>query len=804
MTNNHSKIAKIILLSEIYRSTNLDEAKRQLGELVPTAEESEAINMARDYSVGKPQYDFKSNPQNRVESIFFNIKNTGLPDDSTTSILPIRKLSLDKESFPFPSFDDNGDVNKLINELLTELGKSENKELSGESLLHLAEKYLTTIPVNTVSSSGQYIQKDITLFDHISIVLGLTLCIEKSTTKTEIFPFLMVGGDISGIQKFIYNVVSKNASKNLKGRSFYLQLLIDSILQRLIGELDLLSANIIYASGGGFYLLAPNTDKTKEIIGKLEEELSKKLWETHQTELYLALGYIELSEHNFFDSENGISEAWKTLSEQLSAKKRQRYADSMLKSEEHFGAFFKPKEMGGLHARDVITGEEFDEREEQELLEKRKYKCEKVFYLDDNNDGFTQPIKRLTKQQIELGKVLPKSKYWVSSHTKISCKIIEKTKIFNPCEMGVFHYFVDEDNLKKILTQNRDLNFRILQFNNTNFQLSDNKKHTRGFAFYGGNRLPKHDESGTRKDGTTYEIGETKNFSDLAGKENANFRRLGFLRMDIDNLGQIFINGLQGQKTFARYKALSRSLDYFFKGYLNTIWAQDKYRNDTYILYSGGDDLFILGRWDLVVDMAQDIRDNFKRWMCENPEITLSGGVAVVTPKFPAVQAAHLAESAEKLAKSHEYLIDNQQKTEKNAFALFDTPLNWDTEFSMVKTLKTKLQRHLEAKEFNESIIGKIRYYRTLQIEQKEKGLNPSWYWLVPYDFSQYARHIKKVNTDAIAFVHEMKKDAVQNKFGNGNQELFNKEDRPYLHLLNLAARWANFEMRTKHENKTD
>ena len=76
---------------------------------------------------------------------------------------------------------------------------------------------------------------------------------------------LLVGGEVAGIQDFIYDIVRKAAAKNLKGRSFYLQLLIDSLVMQLLETLDISREHIIYSSGGGFYLLAPDTDAVKKI-----------------------------------------------------------------------------------------------------------------------------------------------------------------------------------------------------------------------------------------------------------------------------------------------------------------------------------------------------------------------------------------------------------------------------------------------------------------------------------------------------------------------------------------------------------
>ena len=68
---------------------------------------------------------------------------------------------------------------------------------------------------------------------------------------------LLIGGDISGIQKFIYTIASKKAAKTLRGRSFYLQLLTEAVLRFVLGELELPYTNVIYAGGGHFFLLAP-------------------------------------------------------------------------------------------------------------------------------------------------------------------------------------------------------------------------------------------------------------------------------------------------------------------------------------------------------------------------------------------------------------------------------------------------------------------------------------------------------------------------------------------------------------------
>ena len=44
---------------------------------------------------------------------------------------------------------------------------------------------------------------------------------------------LFVGGDLSGIQKFLYNISSKKAAVSLKGRSYYLQQYMDNVCSKI-------------------------------------------------------------------------------------------------------------------------------------------------------------------------------------------------------------------------------------------------------------------------------------------------------------------------------------------------------------------------------------------------------------------------------------------------------------------------------------------------------------------------------------------------------------------------------------------
>jgi len=174
------------------------------------------------------------------------------------SKLPLKILSTDTDFFPINTDiqADEVDYKDLWEKFQTEIQFIQNRTLHSfnDGLLYLLEKYTSRIP-----SSTQHLP-DVSLYDHLKTTAAFALCIYdyindkgiKEVPNGNTKPFVLLGGALSGIQKFIYNITAKGAAKNLKGRSFYLELLIDNIVQIIVDELELQRGNIVYATGGGF------------------------------------------------------------------------------------------------------------------------------------------------------------------------------------------------------------------------------------------------------------------------------------------------------------------------------------------------------------------------------------------------------------------------------------------------------------------------------------------------------------------------------------------------------------------------
>lgn len=164
--------------------------------------------------------------------------------------------------------------------------------------------------------------------------------IEPSKYKGK--PNILIGGDVCGIQNYIYQIVSKYAAKSLKGRSFYVQLLTDAIVRYMLEKLT--DAELVYNSGGGFFLIAPkdNENKLSEIINDIESEL----WERHGISLYVAIDWVDL---DVKDSEKGLSDKFKELFEKRESKKFNKFADIITdqttdaNKKRGYKAFFTPQ-----------------------------------------------------------------------------------------------------------------------------------------------------------------------------------------------------------------------------------------------------------------------------------------------------------------------------------------------------------------------------------------------------------------------------------------------------------------------------
>lgn len=675
--------------------------------------------------------------------------------------VPVDKITLSDHSFPQKETKETPDYKNLWNKFISEFKaiQSDTYYTFSESLLNLLFKYACCVPANNV------IPTDISLYDHSKMTAALAVCLyetELEKDKRE-SPFLLIGADFSGIQTYIYQVVSKYAGKNLKGRSFYLRILSDAIVKFILKRLKLYQANIIYNSGGSFYIIAPNTAFVREQMSDIMSIIEQNMFHDHDTTLYLALDYTEVSHEALLHQHGqGLENTWKELFKKRDTKKTQKFSRFI---QANYSSFFNPGNLG--IEKDKITGEGISANEKTHRIEE------------------IGTVRHLTYQQIELGKRLRDSKLLVISEQEVP--IWKDKNPINPISLGFFFYLIKEEEVQQISSQINELPESLIfitlngqdqkcEYPFTHFEsipTISRKDYIYSLEFYGGNTF------------------DGKTFDQFCRKEEPNdtfFRRLGVLRMDVDNLGHIFQSGLLPENSsLSRYAALSRSFDFFFTGYLNSI--QQAIAPDTsFIIYSGGDDLFIVAAWDDAIRLAERIHEDFKKFTCQNPAFSVSGGIAIIPPKYPIMRGAKESEEQEKRAKEH--ICQGKQK---DSISFMNMPLHWDNEFPKVKRLKDRICDLYSSDKLPKSFIGKIlQHAENAEIKNHQIG-NLKTYWMITYDLERMIdRHTSEETKQLI--VHCKNEICRNDRTLNGEKLSTNYHA---LELWSLASRWAELEIRT-------
>lgn len=746
----------------------------QLSELGKIIKEADCLSSGMDRSSDEALKDSQDEELSNWDSFkkkrMTSILETVFKEQTVAQYhMPIAKMTLSKDFFPKDRFEAEPDYKSLWKEFVNEFKfiQADTYRAFSETFLNLLLKYTSCIPSSTINFS------DVSLYDHLKTTAALAVCLydHQQSGEESDTPFLLIGADFSGIQNYIYQIVSKYAGKNLKGRSFYLRLLSDTVVRFLLKELDLFQANIIYNSGGGFYLLAPNTQSVRTKLKNAVAVIEGKLFENHGTSLYVAIDCIELSKEALMHKNENLGDVWGKLFKKRDKKKASKFAD---KIQEDYKRFFEPSELEldekHQFQLDSITGEEF--------LKGEKVKTKGDLHLKEINALQIELGEKLRDFELIVVKEGEKLPYW-ENQFKIS-----------PIGLGFTYYFLNDQDVvekKELLKASAD-SVTVITINGKNgdcnfLRTSSNSNIINGYnnsyalEFYGGNELD-------RKDVPTFE---------QMCKNEGNFTRMGVLRMDVDNLGNIFQQGIPKERaTLSRYAALSRSFDFFFSGYLNTLWKETD-PSRSFIVYSGGDDVFIVGSWDVTIELAKKINKDFKDFACNNPAFSLSGGIAIINPKYPIMKGAGESDSEEKNAKNHKC-----KDSEKNSLSFMGMALNWDCEFPRVEDLKDKMVEMLEHNDMPKSFLSKIMAHyansstKGKQIIKTHKIENYKTYWMLTYDLSRMkSRSNKELNEMIDNCINEV---CTKRQTLNG-QEL--STDYHLLELWTFAARWAELEYRS-------
>jgi len=473
---------------------------------------------------------------------------------------------------------------------------------------------------------------DISLFDHLKTTAAISACLVEAGNIPE--PFLLVVTDFGGIQNFIYSIRSGagGLARRLRARSLFVSLLGDSIVYKILREIDLPLSNCLISSGGKSYLLLPNTEKTHKALQQIRSELDRWAIEETRGEIRTNIASIPISAAGLKDFSSSLEEANRALRNEKE-KPLASYLQAGNKWAD-FGEVLKPltiPEGGGLCDS-----------------------CQKNGGVMREVRGKSVPICDQCYEHQEVGRILPKAEFVA----------------FYEGTQGQFAIPFGSYDLVESLGKINGNPFLILSLDG----YKDVPSTIPLVSAFRARYIPRNS------------FGDVKTFEELA--EEAQGRKcLAYMKADVDNLGFIFAFGLKrgegGDRTsISRLTTLSRSLDLFFSGYFDTLLAKEF--PGIYTIYSGGDDLLCLGAWDKTFSLALKLREQFSLYSCRNPAWSISSGICLVgdrTPVLSAVSATDKLLDASKEIPGEEVLPWPWKyppgKVQKNRITVFGTSIPW-------------------------------------------------------------------------------------------------------------------------------
>ena len=490
--------------------------------------------------------------------------------------------------------------------------------------------------------------------------------------------FLLIQGDFFGIQDFVFaegSQTNKAAAKLLRGRSFQVSLFTELAALKVLDALALPPTSQITNAAGKFLIVAPNTQAAKDALKTVTQEINQWFL-THSFGL-AGLGLVGKSASCNDFLKGNFKALMSNLFSELEKAKLQRFdltADANL----------TPTVFAVNYPHGV---------------------CQYNGRLPaDKPEGSNKASAALSRDQITLGsQLVSKDRILITQGgaalhgagvTSLETAIFgyhmaftgdeEETGKFGPLARDGSLLrcwdFSLPDNLGVTLWNGyarRFINAYVPRFNEIDQWASDKYQ----------NHADDVDFERARFAGKTLNHIACEDRTPRVDKEGWQGQvALMTLKGDVDNLGTLFQQGLH-EPTFAKMAALSRQMNAFFAIWLPAVCKVDF--PNTYTVFAGGDDFFLIGPWHSTQKLAARMADEFKLYVAHNPGITFSAGMVMTKPGQPIHTLGTQAEEAMDAAKGN-HLPETEAR--KNALVLYGERVRWP-DWSKVHAAQEQLER---------------------------------------------------------------------------------------------------------------
>ena len=605
--------------------------------------------------------------------------------------------------------------NEFVN-ALERLWHKENIPLWFEHFENLFMIYASHIPSATVG----LVVPDISLFDHAKTTASFASALyvyhsaNGSLDKVDSIKsyddkkFLLVNGDFYGIQDFIFTSggsTGRASAKLLRGRSFSVSLITELAADMLCREIGLPSSSIILNAAGKFTLISPNTKAAKEAIQKASITMNEWLINNFYGQSSIGISYVEASCNDFVTG--NFPSLWEKLQTTIDRKKYTK---------------FNISESGGS-----VTG--YLNSFNNKLIHPMCPFCGK---RPSHDDAFV----RIAGHEKESACKICRDHIYMGEHLVKNEKIaiatsgadIRGEKLLEPI-FGTYQISFDVEGKLGGMSKSGDL----LKYWDISIKKDGRLSKEIATKFING-YVPKYTDednyddrllAGKKRNETKLELvesikeGSPKTFLHIAKKslhytdKPDKFRgieSLCVLKADVDNLGLIFSFGIRNERqTLSRIATLSRQLNNFFTVYVPYLLSTDDRFKDIYTVFAGGDDLFLIGPWNRIIEFSAVLKEKFEKYVCKNKDVTLSAGISIHKPSEPVMMLSENAENA----------LRESKASGKNRITIFHETATWD-EFDNLMKIKENIEHWFDNGVINNAMLFRLNELIGMAKQEKE------------------------------------------------------------------------------------